>query len=210
VAQAQIAAIILAAGESTRMGRPKALLPWAGTTLLAWQVAQMQAAGAGDVVVVLGHLADLTAEAIGMLEARIVVNEGYREGRASSVRAGAEAIDNATSAILILGVDQPRPSWVSRRLIERWRERQAPLVIPILAGRRDHPVLVDGRLLDELRRVREETLGLRAITERYRSAAEVVAIENSAVQVDLNTPAEYEAALAAFEAGAWQENVSKV
>ena len=53
-----IAAIILAAGESTRMGRPKQLLPWGGTTLVAWQVQQMREAGADDVVVVLGHAAD--------------------------------------------------------------------------------------------------------------------------------------------------------
>ena len=197
-----IAAIILAAGESTRMGQPKPLLPWGGTTLLAWQVAQMRAAGVDEVVVVLGHAAEEVRPAVPP-EARVVVNEGYTEGRASSLRCGAEAVAEPVEALLILSVDQPRPAWLPRLLIESWRQSRAAIVAPRFDGRTGHPVLVDGSLLDELRRVDEATLGLRAVMERHAAETEAVPVANSRVDVDLNTPADYEAALAAFERGNW-------
>ncbi|HLF71045.1 MAG TPA: nucleotidyltransferase family protein [Dehalococcoidia bacterium] len=203
-----IAALILAAGESTRMGRPKPLLPWGGTTLVAWQVAQMREAGADDVVVVLGHRAEEIRAALSP-DARAVVNEAYREGRATSLRAGAEALADDVEAIFILSVDQPRPAWLSRRLIERWRETGTPIVSPrFTGGGYGHPILVAGSLLPELRDVSEETLGLRAVILRHASEAASVGVTNRAIDVDLNTPAEYEAALAAFERGDWAETES--
>ena len=191
-----VAAILLAAGESSRMGRLKQLLPWAGATLLEWQVAQMRDAGVADVVVVLGHEAAAIRDAVGRLPARVVVNESYREGRASSLRRGAEAIRDDAGAILVLGVDQPRPAAVTRRLIERWRESEALLVVPTAGGRRGHPVLVDGSLLAELRSVSEAELGLRAVTERHAAATDLVEIEDTSVHLDLNTPADYASAYA--------------
>ena len=190
------------------MGRPKPLLPWGGTTLVAWQVAQMREAGADDVVVVLGHRAEEIRAALSP-DARAVVNEAYREGRATSLRAGAEALADDVEAIFILSVDQPRPAWLSRRLIERWRETGTPIVSPrFTGGGYGHPILVAGSLLPELRDVSEETLGLRAVILRHASEAASVGVTNRAIDVDLNTPAEYEAALAAFERGDWAETES--
>jgi molybdenum cofactor cytidylyltransferase len=201
---AEIVAILLAAGESTRMGRPKPLLPWAGTTLIEWQVAQLRDAGAGRVVAVLGHAAEEVEPAARASGGVIVVNESYRSGRATSLAAGAASVD-AAALVLVLSVDQPRPAWVSRRLIDAWTTSRAPVVIPEVGGRRGHPVLLDGSLLPDLRAVRDETLGLRDITERKRGETKVVVFENSVVIVDLNTPEEYATALADFNRGAWQE-----
>jgi molybdenum cofactor cytidylyltransferase len=199
----RIAAILLAAGESTRMGRLKQLLPWAETTLIAWQVDQLREAGADDIVVVLGHQAERVRAAVpGM--ARAVVNEAYLEGRASSLRHGAEAIRDA-DAILILSVDQPRPAWLSQLLIEHWRQTQAVVVSPRFPRRFGHPVLVAGALLPELRAVTEETLGLRAVIDRHLADADSFPVDNDRIDVDLNTPTDYETALASFEAGEWQE-----
>lgn len=200
-----IAAIILAAGESTRMGRPKQLLPWGGTTLVAWQVQQMREAGGGDVVVVLGHAADEVRAALPP-DARAALNAAYKEGRASSLRVGAEALPDETESVLILSVDQPRPGWVSRRLIERWRETGAPIVSPRIGGGYGHPVLVDGALLAELRAVSEATLGFREVIERHKAEAASIEVANRRIDVDLNTPADYEKALASFERGEWLEN----
>ena len=203
--QARIAALILAAGESTRMGRLKQLLPWAGLSLVDWQVVQMREAGADEVVVVLGHDAEAVRAAIQSQDARIVVNEGYREGRASSLRAGADALDDSIDAVLVLSVDQPRPAWLSRRLIDRWQETRAPIVSPRFTRRFGHPVLVDGSLLSELRAVDEITLGLRAVIQRHAANADAVLITNNAIDVDLNTPADYAAALQSFTSGAWAD-----
>jgi molybdenum cofactor cytidylyltransferase len=202
----KIAAIILAAGESTRMGRLKQVLPWDGVTLIEWQMAQMLAAGVDDVIAVLGHEARQIDEIVRRTPARVVINERYREGRASSVRAGAEAIADDTDAVIILSVDQPRPAWISRRVIDAWRQTAAILVIPAFNGRRGHPILVDGALIDELRGVTEADMGLRSITDRHASEVLIVPIDNSAIYSDLNTPDDFAAASAAFVSGAWAES----
>lgn len=203
-----LAAILLAAGESTRMGRPKPLLPWGDGTLVEWQVEQMIAAGATEVVVVLGHEAAAVGRRLADAAARWVVNPAYREGRASSLRCGAAAVTAPVEAVVILGVDQPRPAWLTRLLIERWRlPGGAAIVQPRLGEHKSHPVLVDGPLLAELAAVREEDLGLRAVLERHAGATAIVAVERPELDVDLNTPAEYEAARAAFERGAWEAGV---
>jgi molybdenum cofactor cytidylyltransferase len=201
--QESIAAIILAAGESTRMGRLKQLLPWGETTLLAWQAAQMRKAGATDVIVVLGHEADAIRAAVGDLDVRLVVNEAYQEGRASSLRCGADAVADDVAAVLILGVDQPRPAAVSHALIARWQETKALLVIPSYGGRRGHPVLADGSLLAELRSVTEEELGLRAVTERHLKSTELVILQDQTISLDLNTPADYQSAYVMFSRSGW-------
>ena len=140
--------------------------------------------------------------------ARAVVNHAYREGRASSLRTAAQAVTEPAAAVIVLSVDQPRPSWVARRLIERWRQDRPPIVSPRIAGRYDHPVLLDGSLLPELRAVNEETLGLRAVIERHATASVAVEIDNPDLAVDLNTPSDYEAALAAFQRGRWNASVT--
>ncbi|MPZ48374.1 MAG: NTP transferase domain-containing protein [Dehalococcoidia bacterium] len=198
----RIAAILLAAGESTRMGRPKQLLHWAGRTLIDWQVGQLQHAGAAEIVVVLGHDAESIRLAVPET-ARVVVNEVYREGRASSLRRGAEAIEEPVDALLILGVDQPRPAWLSRRLVERWRETHALIVSPRFPSGFGHPILVAGSLLPELRAVDEASLGLRAVIDRHVAEAGSIDVESDAVDVDLNTPEDYQEALAAFQSGDW-------
>jgi molybdenum cofactor cytidylyltransferase len=198
------AAILLAAGESTRMGRLKQLLPWDGVQLVAWQVSQLREAGADDVVVVLGHSAEEVERALPP-EAQAAVNPDYKQGRATSLRRGAEALADDVEAVLILSVDQPRPAWLSWRLIERWRVDHPLVVSPRFSGGYGHPILLDGSLLMELRQVRDETLGLRAVIDRHVHAAVAIIVENDAVNVDLNTPADYETARASLERGEWAE-----
>jgi CTP:molybdopterin cytidylyltransferase MocA len=184
------------------MGRPKQLLPWDGVPLVAWQVAQLREAGADDVIVVLGHASDEIRSAVPP-EATIAVNEAYKQGRATSLRRGAEATPEGVEAVLILSVDQPRPAWLSKRLIEHWRASHALVVSPRFSQGYGHPILLDGSLLPELRAVSDETLGLRAVIDRHVDKAESVQIANDALQVDLNTPSDYDAALAAYERGEW-------
>lgn len=199
-----IAALLLAAGESTRMGRLKQLLPWDGEPLLAWQARQLREGGAEEVVVVLGHATAEIAPHVPDV-ARVVINEDYKQGRATSLKRGAEALSDETEAVLILSVDQPRPSWLTKRLIERWRDGHPLVVSPRFAKGFGHPILLDGSLLPELQDVEESTLGLRAVIDRHIKRAVSIPVSNDALHVDLNTPADYEAALAAYESGRWRE-----
>lgn len=185
-------AILLAAGESARMGRPKPLLAWDDATLIEYQVAQLREAGCDPVIAVLGHRAKEILPLVEAAGAVAVVNPGYAEGRASSLRAGAGAIDEA-DAIVILGVDQPRPAPVTARLLA---EHAGGVTLPVRDERRGHPVVVDGSLLPELREAREETLGLRAIVERH--PVREVTFDSAVVLLDVNTPEEYEEARRVF------------
>jgi molybdenum cofactor cytidylyltransferase len=204
----QTAAILLAAGESTRMGQPKQLLAWAGTTLVEWQIEQLQKAGADTVVVVLGSYLELVEPKVLSAGARPVVNDGFRLGRATSLRAGALEVNEAAGLIVVLSVDQPRPSWVTAALLARASAADAQVVIPAHKGSGGHPVVLKGALLSELRTVSEETFGLRAVVDRHLAETERVQFANSCVIVDLNTPSEYEAALAAYNRGDWEKDSS--
>src|SRR5690606_27788523 len=141
------------------------------------QTQQLRDAGAGEVVIVLGHAAEELRPAVPGF-ATVAVNAAYREGRATSLRCGALALEDGTEAVLILNVDQPRPAWLSRRLIETWQERLAKVVSPRFEKGFGHPILLDGSLVSELREVSDETLGLRAVIDRHVEEAVSVPIAN--------------------------------
>jgi molybdenum cofactor cytidylyltransferase len=189
------AAILLAAGESARMGSPKALLPWGGVTLIEYQVRELAAAGIEDIVVVLGDAAE---EVRGRVPpaGRVVVNEAYREGRASSLRAGAAALPDSAGPVLVLNVDQPRPREVHLALLSAHQAGDALITLPVAEGRRGHPTVLAGALLPELRNVSEETQGLRRVVSAHRDETNEVEVSSGVVLVDINTPAGYREALA--------------
>ena len=193
------AAILLAGGESRRMGRPKALLPWGDTTLLAYQVRELRAAGIDDVVVVLGHAADQVRAHVPP-EARVVVNEAYREGRASSLAVGAAALPDDADPIAVLNVDQPRPQELLRGLLAAHQESGTLITLPVFQRRRGHPVVLAGALLGELRAASEEAQGLRGVLAAHEDAVREVDLSSPIVLLDINTPAQYEEALAQFGA----------
>ena len=194
----RVVAMLLAGGESSRMGKPKPLLDWGGTTLIEYQVAQLREAGVDKVIVVLGHRADEALPYVHRAGALAIVNELYSEGRASSVRVAAGALPEDTTAIVVLNVDQPRPAWVTRRLLEEQRRVKALIAVPAVEGRRGHPVVFDGRLAPELREVREATAGMRAVMQAHAGDILEVPFDTSVVLLDMNVPEEYEMAKATY------------
>jgi molybdenum cofactor cytidylyltransferase len=127
-----------------------------------------------------------------------VVNELYAEGRASSLRLGLAALPDETTAILVLGVDQPRPHDVIARLVDAHRHSGSLITVPTYDEKRGHPPLLDGSLLPELREVNEATQGLRAVIERHAADVNELPFETSAVLLDLNRPQEYQKARASY------------
>ncbi len=197
------AAILLAAGESTRMGRPKALLPWGGATLIEYQVQQLSEAGVGEIVVVLGHAADEIRPQVRPSTGsgwgpRTIVNLHYREGRATSLRAGAGALPDDAHPIIVLNVDQPRPAELLRSLLAAHEAGTSLISRPAFEGQHGHPPVLDGVLLDELRAVEEESLGLRGVMTAHANDVANVDLGDERVLVSFNTPEEYADALARF------------
>lgn len=195
------AALLLAAGLSSRMGRSKALLPWHGVPLVLYQVAQLRQAGCDPVIVVTGHEHASVESVLAETGASAVYNPDYQLGRAGSVRAGAAAISAAADPIVILNVDQPRSAEVIRRLLDEHRAGRSLLTVPAYAGRRGHPLVLSGSLRAELLRVTEELEGLRAVTRAHAQQRREVAWASDEVVLDLNTPESYQAASAAGERG---------
>ena len=189
-----IAGLLLAAGESTRMGSPKPLLDWHGQPLVRYQVAQLRAGGCDLVVCVLGYRADRVRPFVEGADAVVVENPVYREGRATSVRTGSVAIPGNAQWVLVLGVDQPRPAEVVRNVVKAAAGSAASIIIPTHRGRHGHPTGFAGRLLPEMRRVQDETLGLREVVRRWEKEIVTVEVESPAVLLDVNTPEDYEAA----------------
>ena len=190
-----VSAILTAAGESTRMARSKPLLPWHGSTLIRCQIDSLLQGGVDEVVVVLGHMHEQVAPHAEGQGVRWVLNPEYRTGRAISIKAGLAALDPRTDAVLLLGVDQPRPPEIVRAVLEAHAGASAPITAPRYGGRGGHPAVFAASLLPELARISEQRQGIREVYEAHRDEVQRVEVEDPVVRLDLNTPQEYEAAL---------------
>ena len=193
-----VSAVLLAAGESTRMGSPKPLLPWLGGTLVQYQVDTLLQAGASRVIVVTGHRARDVARSLAGKAVTLVENEDYASGRASSVRAGMAKVDVRTTAVLVLGVDQPRPPELVSRVVQAHVKARALITVPSYEGRGGHPVVFSATLLPELRTVTDETQGLREVMQRHQGNVQRVPVDTEVAVLDLNTPEEYARGQALF------------
>ncbi len=196
-----IGAIILAAGESRRMGFPKALLPYplAGgseTTFLARLLDVTNRSRAEPIVVVLGHEADRIREGIpheSWGRARAVVNERYREGMLTSILTGLDAIAESpdVEGALLLPVDHPDvSSEVVDLLIDRFAATPRPVVLPVHRGRRGHPVLFSRAVFDELRQA-PEAVGARQVVWDHQNDLLEVEVSEPGIGRDVDTPEDY-------------------
>ncbi|MGH2632720.1 MAG: nucleotidyltransferase family protein [Tepidiformaceae bacterium] len=192
-----ISSILLGAGISQRMGKPKPLLDWGGEPLIAYQVRQLREAGLDEVIVVLGFHGDEIHRQIRNLDCRVMFNARYPAGRSGSLRIGAKAVNRDTDAIVVLNVDQPRPASFTRSLIDA-HQPSSVATRPLADGRHGHPVIISGRLREELMAATEEEHGLQGILRRH--ASELADYPADAIcHLDVNTPEEYRAALERFE-----------
>jgi molybdenum cofactor cytidylyltransferase len=189
-----VAALLLAGGESTRMGRPKALLEWGGETLIEYQIDELRQPPVERVVVVLGHRANDVRPFAEKLECEVIVNELWERGRASSLRLGARSLPDDTRTIVIVDVDSPRPRIVIHRLLENHIRASSMITVPTFDGQRGHPTIIDGWLLPELRRVRERSQGLRGLLDAHEGDIVEVPFDSEVVLLGFNTPQEYEQA----------------
>ena len=148
-----ISGLILGAGASQRLGPPKQLLPFRGTTMLGWVLDQaQQAASLNEIVVVLGRAADEIRARIDFGTARVVENPVFAEGCSSSYRAGIGALDRRSEAIMIILGDQPgiTPETIDT-LAEEWRAEEVPIALCSYRGRRGHPMIFAKAMFEQLK-----------------------------------------------------------
>ena len=194
----KIVGILLAAGESTRAGTPKPLLSWFGATLVERQVEALLRVGVAEVYVVTGHRADEVHRHIQGDHVHAVFNPRYREGKSTSVKAGLAALPPDTGAIVVLAVDQPRPVWIIRRVLEAHATQRALITCPSFAHRGGHPIVFDGLLMEELKGISEERQGIRELLRSHADEINWVDVDTPLARLDLNTPEAYQEACRTF------------
>ena len=212
-----VVALLLAAGDSERMGTPKALLAWRGQPLLSHQLQQIQKSGVAECVVVLGRDAGSLAPLVRRpfrpgWKARAVVNPRHSDGKCSSIKAGLTSLVARPDGILIVPVDQPldhrlvdallqaaAEEWLRRTPAARTGSRDREdgptrrlILIPTSEGRRGHPPLFHGTLLPELLGIQEVTEGLKSVLRRRPERVREVPWNGSDILLNLNTPIDLE------------------
>jgi molybdenum cofactor cytidylyltransferase len=190
-----VVGIILAAGASSRMGRPKALLPIGEDTFVTRVCRTLLAAGVDDLVVVAGADRDAVAAAVAAsgLPARIVENPHREEGQLSSVLAGLAVADRpGVDAVLVHLVDAPlvRPG-TARAVLDAFRRTHAPVVRPAVGGRHGHPVLFGRRVFDDLRRA-DPSIGAKAVVRAHAEDVADVQVDDEGACQDIDTPEDFE------------------
>ena len=187
-----ITAIVLAAGLSRRMGKPKMLLPWGSTTVLGQVLHTLQATPVDEVLVIAGAGREAVEPICRELGARAVFNPDYEAGEMlSSLQTGLGAARPTADAALVVLGDQPgMEARVVQAVLFAYDEARAPLVIPSFQRRRGHPWLVDRGLWSEL-------LGMRApetprdFLARHGAAIHYVEADSPLILEDIDTPEEY-------------------
>lgn len=194
-----VEAILLSAGESSRMGKPKALLDWFGKPLVNAQICSLIEGGADQVIVVTGaHHEEIFRSVQPASNTVTVNNAAWILGKTTSIKAGLSKLSPNCETIVLLAVDQPRPSWVVERALNSHQDSGRMVTSPRYSGHGGHPLFFEASLLQELSDISEEREGVREIMKRYDQEMNRVYFDNPIVRFDLNTPDDYQAALSTY------------
>jgi len=187
-----IIGLILAAGESARMGRDKALLEYRSRTFLETILATLHEAGIERTIVVLGHHAEDIRRSADLRTAQVVVNRDYRSGQTSSLQAGLRALDaNEPDGIVMCLVDHPAMTADTlRQLIHAFASTGKPVVIPECHGKHGHPILVGRELFGDLRALGPDS-GADQVIRKYRDQTQFVEVTDPGILLDVDDPEAY-------------------
>jgi len=189
-----ISAIVLAAGESKRMGKTKQLLDVGGKPLLQHILDRIRQTEVDEVILVLGHEAERIRGKISAPWVKLVLNPDYRQGMITSIRQGLQALDPRSEAFFIVLGDQPgvEPK-VYNLLIREFREHfpQKTIFLPAYKTRRGHPALFSVKHRREAFRI-EGDRGFRGVLEMLPQEVFLVELESESIVHDLDTPEDYQ------------------
>jgi molybdenum cofactor cytidylyltransferase len=183
-----LTAVILSGGASSRMGSPKALLPYQGRPFLEHLLEVTTHAKIGVRRVVLGAHAESIQKAIALKPGEVVVNEEWEKGQLSSIQAGLRSLPAGTDGMMLCLVDHPLISaGLVDGLIEHFYETRAAAVLPVFEGRRGHPVIFSAALYGELLKAPLE-VGARSVVWAHRAEVSEYPTAEEGCVVNLNDP----------------------
>ena len=191
-----IVAVVLAAGESSRMGQPKALLPIEGIRFIEKIVNSLESTRVGKIVVVLGHNAEEMRLKIADLPVEPVINRDYKQGQLSSLLAAIRSVvssgyANDVDGVLVHLVDHPyiSPDLVNL-MIERFYRTKKLIVVPRYRERRGDPPIFSKALFAELLATPLDQ-GAKAVVRAHSSDTLEIVTDDEGVTIDIDTPEEY-------------------
>jgi len=184
-------AIVLAAGESKRMGSPKMLLPYNDVTIIEQVIRNLMDSGVDRVVVVVGTNREEIMKVTRRYDVFHCYNENYKSGMLSSVKCGFWSLPAGCLAALIMPGDQPMtgPGEINR-VIGTFAESDKGLVMAVHSGRRGHPLIVDMKYMDEVLSL-SDSEGLRALAERHPEDVLESDTDDPSVLRDIDTQEDY-------------------
>jgi molybdenum cofactor cytidylyltransferase len=187
--------IILAAGESRRMGSPKALLPFKGKTFLEHIISVLKRCPLDAITVVLGADAKTIRESVDLSQTDVVINTNYKNGQLSSLVAGLKSLPARSEAVVVCLVDMP---FVTEQTVDAtirtFSQTHASIVVPVYEGRRGHPVLFSKSVYEELQSAPPDE-GARWVVNSNISRVFHVEVPDEGVVITINTRDEYKSRL---------------
>lgn len=189
-----LAAVILSGGASSRMGSPKALLPFQGRPFLDHLLEVTRHPKIGVRRVVLGAQAESIAKAVALEPGETIINTDWQEGQLSSIHAALRTLPEGTDGILLFLIDHPL---ISAKLVDgliaQFYATRAPVVLPVYEGRRGHPVIFSAALYEELEKAPRE-VGARSVVWTHDKEVCEYPTEEEGCVLNLNDPEMYERA----------------
>lgn len=187
----KISAIVLAAGQSKRMGKAKQLLPFGEGTILETVINSLAESKVYEIILVLGYRGEEIRESLLYAPAKTVINPSYQEGMSSSIICGMNAVDENADAVMIVLGDQPLIGTdVIDRLVKEYRGGDRGIVVPLYKKRRGNPVIFDTKYKDKLSALHGDIGGREIVASDSEDVLEVN-IESESVICDIDEEGEY-------------------
>jgi molybdenum cofactor cytidylyltransferase len=188
-----LSAVLLAAGESKRMGKLKQLMPLGKSTILEQAIDNLLSSAVNEVIVVVGHKAEEITKAISAKPVKIMLNPNYGEGMSTSIIAGLILVDPRAQAVMLALGDQPLvDSQTINCLIDEFHKSDKGIAVPTYKGKRGHPVIFAIKYKPELLELKGD-IGAREIIKRHPQDVLEVAVDSEGVISDIDTRDDYPA-----------------
>jgi molybdenum cofactor cytidylyltransferase len=190
-----LSVIILAAGESKRMGEAKQLMPLGKSTLLEQAIDNLLNSSVDETIVVLGHKAEEITRKIANKPVKVVINPDYQQGMSTSIVAGLIMVDPRSRAVMLALGDQPLvASHTINQLIEAFNKNRKGIAVPTYQGRRGHPIIFDIKYKSDLFKLKGD-IGGREIIQNHPKDVFMVAVDSESVVSDIDTKDDYQSQL---------------
>ncbi len=190
-----VSAILLAAGQSKRMGQPKQLMPFGKSTIFGQTVDNLLGSTVNEIIVVLGYRAQEMSKILATRPVKIALNPDYKQGMSTSVVAGLKLVNSQAQVVLLALADQPLiDTQTINKLIEEYRKNDMGIIVPTYQGRRGHPIIFSIKYKDKLMNLKGDVGGKQIVEEHPQDVLEVP-VDSEAIIIDINTLSDYHSLL---------------